>query len=109
MTLESDSDASPIPPNLPAFPSTNVGRASSPSRPHAAHRDSSAPEALVRHLAEKELQPVDRADPVKSLVDQMREQRMNSVANAGQYLFTHLALYAGIIADLKNEGVDVTA
>lgn len=108
MTIESDSDASPRPSSPARFDSPRGSRSKSGSRPSSKHRDSSAPEALVRHLNRKGLQQEDRTDPVKSLVDQMREQRMNSVANAGQYLFTHLALYAGIVADLKLEGIDVS-
>lgn len=102
MTLESDSEGSPVPQSNPTF-------APSTSQTKKDQADSNTPGALVEHLNRKGLQKEDLTDPVKSLVDQMREQRMNSVANAGQYLFTHLALYAGIIADLKNEGVDVDA
>ena len=105
MTLESDSEGSPVPQSNPTFASSSLQAKKDKVLPEA--QDSTG--ALVEHLNRKGLQKEDLTDPVKSLVDQMREQRMNSVANAGQYLFTHLALYAGIIADLKNEGVDMDA
>ena len=60
---------------------------------------------LCARLKHKELLPEDLSDPIMSLVDQMREQRMSSVANPGQYVFTYLALMAGLNAQLKKEGI----
>ena len=106
MTLDSDSEASPTLPSNSTFPSSSVSGTTA-SDTSSQEQGMGPAKDLIQHLNRKGLQPEDRTDPVKSLVDQMREQRMNSVANAGQYLFTHLALYAGIIADLKREGVNI--
>lgn len=76
-------------------------------RPPALRSSSSqeTPRHLQARLGIKELLPEDHSDPILSLVDQMREQRMSSVANAGQYIFTYLALLAGISQELAEEGV----
>jgi len=107
MTLDSDSEASPTLPCNTTFPSSTAVSSMTTSDTSSQKQGMGPAKDLIQHLNRKGLQPEDRTDPVKSLVDQMREQRMNSVANAGQYLFTHLALYAGIIADLKREGVNI--
>lgn len=64
-----------------------------------------SPRHLQAHLGIKDLLPEDHSDPILALVNQMREQRMSSVANAGQYIFTYLALLAGISQELAEEGV----
>ena len=97
MTLDSDND-SPLPPH------THESAAAA-----AAAAPDSTTAALCARLKQTELMPQDYADPIKSLVDQMREQRMSSVANPGQYVFTYLALMAGITAQLENEGVPTTS
>lgn len=76
-------------------------------RPPALRSSSSqeTPRHLQARLGIKELLPEDHSDPILSLVDQMREQRMSSVANAGQNIFTYLALLAGISQELAEEGV----
>lgn len=76
-------------------------------RPSAIRSTSSqeSPRHLQAHLGIKELLPEDHSDPILSLVNQMREQRMSSVANAGQYIFTYLALLAGISQELAEEGI----
>jgi hypothetical protein len=97
---------------LQAMTLDNVSEASrSPSKTSAT--DNSAGDgddstsALVEKLKCRTLLPEDYTEPIKALVDQMREQRMSSVANAGQYAFTYLALMAGIRSDLVDEGVDI--
>ena len=76
-------------------------------RPPALRSSSSTetPRHLQARLGIKDLLPEDHSDPILSLVDQMREQRMSSVANAGQYIFTYLALLAGISQELAEEGI----
>lgn len=77
--------------------------------PHLLQSSSKEPEAeqedLMTHLLERNLLPEDRDNPMQAVVEQMREQRMSSVANASQYVFTHLALLAGIVSDLREEGI----
>lgn len=77
------------------------------TRPPAIRSASSqeSPRHLQARLGVKELLPEDHSDPILSLVNQMREQRMSSVANAGQYIFTYLALLAGITQELAEEGI----
>lgn len=95
-----DDDASPT--------TTSPGKSnSSAARPPAIRSSSSqeTPRHLSARLGIKELLPEDHSDPILSLVNQMREQRMSSVANAGQYIFTYLALMAGISQELAEEGI----
>ena len=60
---------------------------------------------LMTHLLERNLVREDSDNPMQAVVEQMREQRMSSVANVSQYVFTHLALLAGIVSDLREEGI----
>lgn len=89
---------------LNSDPSSRRGTSTSES---AASDAESSTSALVEKLKCRTLLPEDHSEPIKALVDQMREQRMSSVANAGQYAFTYLALMAGIRSDLLDEGVDI--
>lgn len=94
MTLDSESEAEQSPKRTNATEKT------------ASEGDHST-SALVEKLKCRTLLPEDHSEPIKALVDQMREQRMSSVANAGQYAFTYLALMAGIRSDLLDEGVNI--
>lgn len=85
------------------FSGSSSNNNSNPSTPSRGSFESTR--AIIAKLEQRDLLPQDITDPVKSLVDQMREQRMSSVANAGQYVFTYLALMAGIARDLKDEGL----
>jgi hypothetical protein len=103
LSLTADKNA---PVTVPPTDSTEQDE-SQPKRPSPIRSTSSqeSPRHLSAHLGIKELLPEDHTDPILSLVNQMREQRMSSVANAGQYIFTYLALLAGISQELAEEGI----
>ena len=47
--------------------------------------------------------PIEAPDPIKSGVDEMREQRMSMVANYSQYQFCYEAVLVGCLRDLARE------
>jgi len=48
--------------------------------------------------------PLERYDPIRGAVDEMREQRMSMVANLSQYSFCYEAVLEQLLQDLKEEG-----
>jgi hypothetical protein len=49
---------------------------------------------LLRSNKSRTTPPLDRADPLFSIFNEMREQRMSMVANLSQYRFCHEAILA---------------
>lgn len=105
LTLAEGKHSTPDSPSMSASDKKNSNE--HPHRPAVLRSTSSqeSPRHLQARLGIKDLLPEDHTDPIHSLVNQMREQRMSSVANAGQYIFTYLALLAGISQELAEEGV----
>jgi len=48
--------------------------------------------------------PLERYDPIRGAVDEMREQRMSMVANLSQFSFCYEAVLEQLLQDLKEEG-----
>ena len=72
-------------------------------RPQPTSRMSGPELAKVLPQQQRTTPPIEAPDPIKSGVDEMREQRMSMVANFSQYQFCYEAVLVGCLRDLARE------
>ena len=65
-----------------------------------------ATSSAVHHMPSRgrSTPPLERYDPIRGCLDEMREQRMGMVANMSQYSFCYEAILEQTLRDLRSEG-----
>jgi 3-dehydroquinate dehydratase len=79
--------------------SMDIDVSASPTQEDAAAAETG--ELLLNLHGARKTPPLNRIDPLFSIVNEMREQRMSMVANLGQYRFCHEAVLAARLRDLR--------